>query len=756
MKSHLTSYAALFGREGAGLPSIERIEIPIIQRDYAQGRDEPPIARIRANFLDELRAALAADGSLGLDFVYGEVKDKVFQPLDGQQRLTTLFLLHWYLAWRTGRSERDAIWRRFEYATRPSARSFCAQLASASPAPAAKLRPWFEDQAWFLSTWQHDPTIQSMLTMIDAIHERFADSDCTLAWGRLTDPDRPAITFHLLPIEQLGLSEDLYLKMNSRGKPLTSFENFKARFEQLLEKSCPSRIAEFAQKIDGDWADVVWPLHGSDNNADDELLRYLQFVTELCAWEHGLEPDSDIDALAEQVYGPSSPAAAGHLDFLVRSLDTWVGQDTSIAFSSLFSLVPTQPDDTKADRVVLFGPQWGTVNLFTRSCRERRRQDLPHTLLFYAVLLNRFHSTEAFPRRLRHLRNLIEASSNELRAERLPALLADVRTLIIEGVLDGISAFNQAQVSEEKLKQQMLVGTCALEQPLFLLEDHSLLRGSLGAFELEGSAFEGRARAFHELFADEQLLPSLTGALLACGQYAHGNTQRFQLASSSDLTQWRTDILAGRGRAQLAPLRSALGRLLDAVKDLSTDMRSKLNAVSNEWLTGVERASGLDWRWYLIRYSEMREGRSGNYVCSDLAGYSMCMLEKKTTGSYYRDAFLYAVRCQAGVSGTSVYGSVWQTGIDGPWFTGYESQPRWMRLAVSGIELRCVENGFQLRLPSEFAGGEQFDRIARRHGIDQDLLLKIPQTNVGDYWLDTEDRVQTGAGLLRELCAAGF
>ncbi|XUP88632.1 hypothetical protein B6672_009185 [Campylobacter jejuni] len=31
-----------------------------------------------------------------LDFIYGSVKNDVFLPLDGQQRLTTIFLLYWY------------------------------------------------------------------------------------------------------------------------------------------------------------------------------------------------------------------------------------------------------------------------------------------------------------------------------------------------------------------------------------------------------------------------------------------------------------------------------------------------------------------------------------------------------------------------------------------------------------------------------------------------------------------------------------
>jgi hypothetical protein len=185
----------------------------------------------------------------------------------------------------------------------------------------------------FLHTWQHDPTIQSMLVMIEAIHERFADADYAAAWTRLVDAATPAISFHLLPIEQMGLSEDLYIKMNSRGKPLTQFENFKARFEQILEISCPGRVNEFAQKVDVAWADLLWAYRGSDNIVDDEFLRYLHFVTEVCEWHDGRLPTSDVATLAEQVYGPGSEKAATHLDFLFRCLDTWVGTDARRVFA---------------------------------------------------------------------------------------------------------------------------------------------------------------------------------------------------------------------------------------------------------------------------------------------------------------------------------------------------------------------------------------------------------------------------------------
>ena len=61
---------------------------------------------------------------MGLDFVYGDVKDGVLRPLDGQQRLTTLFLLHWYVASLADELDPDAAWLRFSYATRPTARDF--------------------------------------------------------------------------------------------------------------------------------------------------------------------------------------------------------------------------------------------------------------------------------------------------------------------------------------------------------------------------------------------------------------------------------------------------------------------------------------------------------------------------------------------------------------------------------------------------------------------------------------------------------
>lgn len=73
------------------------IKIPLIQRDYAQGRPSKKITSIREKFIKDIYNCIINKTRLNLDFVYGATNGKRFIPLDGQQRLTTLFLLHLYL-----------------------------------------------------------------------------------------------------------------------------------------------------------------------------------------------------------------------------------------------------------------------------------------------------------------------------------------------------------------------------------------------------------------------------------------------------------------------------------------------------------------------------------------------------------------------------------------------------------------------------------------------------------------------------------
>jgi uncharacterized protein with ParB-like and HNH nuclease domain len=111
------------------------IEIPIIQRDYAQGRETLAVETIRNGLLDTLYNAIESKKPVDFDFIYGSLEtvasETKFIPLDGQQRLTTLFLLHWYLACKDGKLDQEINKLcNFKYETRRSSEEFCKALVT--------------------------------------------------------------------------------------------------------------------------------------------------------------------------------------------------------------------------------------------------------------------------------------------------------------------------------------------------------------------------------------------------------------------------------------------------------------------------------------------------------------------------------------------------------------------------------------------------------------------------------------------------
>ena len=177
------------------IEKFEYIEIPALQRDYAQGRREAE--EIRSSFLSYLKGKLISEEKDTLDFIYGTVDEKLQKLvlIDGQQRLTTLFLLYWYLATTGNEQNREEFQlkmldngksSRFRYATRSSSKEFCNALVSRLSEINTSLfseRPVSEviiDQKWFQKQWINDSTVKSMLNMLDAMQNEFAPCDDNL------------------------------------------------------------------------------------------------------------------------------------------------------------------------------------------------------------------------------------------------------------------------------------------------------------------------------------------------------------------------------------------------------------------------------------------------------------------------------------------------------------------------------------------------------------------------------------------------
>lgn len=620
----------------------QRVQVPMIQRDYAQGRESEK--EIRDEFLDALHTALILPEEndslpLNLDFIYGSVEGDgltQFLPLDGQQRLTTLFLLHWYLSWRDGclTEFKEGFCSggasRFSYSVRPSSTEFFDALVGFEPEFAPEvvdsLSEILTDQPWYFRNWRLDPTIQSSLTMLDAIHLRFKDSRGLFA--RITNVERPAITFQLLDLENFGLSDDLYIKMNARGKPLTPFETFKARFEQSLEVIFGEEtrkigdqefpVAEFfSRRMDTQWADFFWPHRDSETNVFDEaimnLFRTVILITRSPAQESFIE---DIPLLRSKTLRNAYTLfqRRGWLDrefaeTLLLLLEAWSKGGEGFA-SQL-------PDKQYFDEVAVFSKAVSDPAIFSL---EEVVQ------LFGYVLFLRESEGNIDPQKFQEWMRIIFNLSVNTEYHRPADLQRSLAGLInlapkVNDILQHfaneekpVSGFSLQQVAEEKLKAQLLVAGYEWRALIDRAEGHGYFRGQIeflldfsrvievanstgipewgddGTHLRRQKLFSDYLQKAEAMFTNKGLkdLPEFRWerALLCVGDYlleAGRRNHSFLVNSQADPASWKR-LLRGTGGVNVSEARKILCELwtrLNGTENLAAQLDAIIDGTSN-------------------------------------------------------------------------------------------------------------------------------------------------------------------------------
>jgi hypothetical protein len=605
-----------------------------------------------------------------------------------------------------------------------------------------------------------------MLVVLDEIHAQYSEKSekAQQAWARLTDAAQPAIQFHLLPMKANGLTDKLYIKMNSRGKPLTSFENFKAQFEEMLRKNpsiATERVDEFSRKVDTDWSDVFWPYRGENALIDEEFMRYFRFVTEVLAWRSDIVfgKNDNFEEMAKKVFGSSDSHSLANLDWLMEALDVWLTPDNTgklrpTNIKSEFEGIFTRSDTPAPLLLRVFNfrdfeeKKYG-VDMFHACCElyDQRAWRLPHTLQLYGVLLGLIAKTPQtdFMRRLRLLRNLIEASNDEIRAgerNNMPKLLREVEQVMLHESLDALTTFNQEHVANEHVKRDFLRAHPNLRDDLYKLEDHPLLRGGLWVFDLDAAqlpeTFLQRTAQFQRLFKEPY--QDICGALLAKGVYGRwvdreSGYSQIDLGSPVNDEPWSELFLGKKVDKGLHPTEGPLMGLLDDMVSGVT-----LDNIMTAFLSNT--ATQKDWRYYLVKYPSMRQGNSGRYLFSQ-EKYEACMLDVWQLNSKYRDPYLQALMYQAKLTENSV---------ESVRFTGYATTPRYLTFKESGLKIRAADAGWEFDVTAlNTAQRTVFDSISAACGNESGLYA-VPQTG----GIDTCDRIEQGALVLQALISRGL
>jgi len=482
-----------------------KVRIPLIQRDYVQGSDAN--ADKRNKFLNALLSALKTGTPLSLDFIYGSENSAYFEPLDGQQRITTLFLLYHVLKSKSSiqpNEELDKQIEQFTYTTRNSSTAFCQKLFAADEKHTKSEE--IKDQSWFCTEWLFDPTIKAMLDMMDSIDTQLQIDEYKNEWDTMAQNlygnEQSCILFEYLNIGEYNLDDSLYVKMNARGKQLTDFENWKAEFIKYLEvnwkdkpyKGVPIRTY-FEQHIEHEWTDMLWGYAVEEckenypqtdalfMNLYDYLLRMTFFVNhpqidgrDVKIEDFNTYQAKAIDMQKEELY------------FLFGALDFFSAISKSDFWSNLFYL----DGDEYSTKVRLFGPT--STDLFSLCVHKDNSFTVNQQVLLYCILRYGIkHSVSSVNDELvkyvRVCRNLIESIVQRDGVNiRSNVRLTDMAKY--DAVITQLIASKDVHESLAKMENTTGFGSVDLEKDkatwevdVSAIEDFSFIRGNLQAFD---------------------------------------------------------------------------------------------------------------------------------------------------------------------------------------------------------------------------------------------------------------------------------
>lgn len=635
---------------------IHKILIPKIQRDYVQGRKGEE--SIRNRFLDSLFEAIDDDKSkeLILDFVFGQKEEKnniVFYPVDGQQRITTLFLLNLYIGKRAGRNVEFL--RKFSYETRESSKQFCKLIIDIPAQNFINIRQFIEDQWWFTGLWRKDPTILAMINMLDAIdvhykEKSYTSEDLEKVFSRLNSK----VKFWRLHLSDLNTTDDLYIKMNSRGKELTDFEHIKAMLDEFTGMN-----GEISAKVDTDWTNLLWRYHVStfdlelendkytDNGLDNCFHNLLIFYLNIEGCKRGYidfqYPETDLVKLVTKVLGFQKPKeeiseeefirlkaqkkkeAKQIMERFEKIMDFFSAQDSQQNYihdpNSFFGEF-IQCDYDKWEENVnensflnfsqkVFIGKRNHSDLLLDVCKTGILKNLPtiYTEAFFEHAYNPGNKS-VFQDRLRILRNIVE--NTEIHARDFRNTLLVVDELIRTGNMsknDINDELNKTQKEQENFKLKWLSLHPTHTNLLKALENHWLLLGNLNmlietdaqnqSVDINIMALERFGRLFNSN-CDYMLTERV---LLTSGDYAPApKIKGVKSYGGADWGRWK-DFTQSFNR----DTPGVIQRFLNAHNNFTNDALNQIITSANSSL------KCFSWRYYLRTYQPIYNAPKAKY-----------------------------------------------------------------------------------------------------------------------------------------------
>lgn len=490
-----------------------------------------------------------------------------------------------------------------------------------------------KDQPWYRQSYNADATITAMLGTLRTIKELVAREERSALWERLCH--QRALTFDVIDIkgEEFRLTDELYIKMNARGKQLTSFECYKADLIQALrklddlgkpwlyKKGQLSYADYFAFKVDNEWLDLFY--NGEIDGLDERMYGFIQNIAKLCFFLDPENAKKNVDAFtywdSVNVFlrRDNAPRLISILDLFERIQAKQPLRDFFATLTPSIRFLEENGEEAPAS----------VKDLFRESCDKNASVNLVLLLALshYMEKYQLVEATEELQDYLRVLRNLLwgERQRDKMRYQsnvRINSLLTYwgwIEPLASrEQVLDAIK--NSGEVFSKKLHQRVdfILKYPELKPLIGELEDHPLLAGQLGIFDLDQDAndFKRQAEAFKIIFdpafcargdADKLIIRALvaSGYPGVQGKNVWGGYRDTWFFGGNG--RWST-VLSIKEYDQ-PEQRKAIRQLLSQFAGGTGDTKERLQRIIDAYLES-EDAKRRGWRYYFVKYPEFYSG----------------------------------------------------------------------------------------------------------------------------------------------------
>jgi len=282
---------------------VQQIIIPEIQRDYVWGEKQviSLVESLRNDFGKFAgyqipspvtgNAALAEEfhefyrkrhltSSIG--FIYAYHDDQYpgrYFLIDGQQRITTIYLLLLALAQRHNELKKDFLRTytregspKLDYKVREASHEFLSRFVFAVLDGKEDIR----DQRWYHNTYENDKTIEHLLANYAIIKAYIQQEGFDQAAFYHFLQDQTECWYFDTNISEQG--EELYIYMNARGEQTQGNENIKA--DLLSHLGSTAEKNEYGKTWER-WQDFFWLKRNGNENADKGFNEFLACISGL-------------------------------------------------------------------------------------------------------------------------------------------------------------------------------------------------------------------------------------------------------------------------------------------------------------------------------------------------------------------------------------------------------------------------------------------------------------------------------------------